>query len=442
VLLGKQIQVGLVVDSSLRGPSGLAVPTRELINGLVKLSNEDFRPVCLSLKRALKLSSKDIELIHVPHVTLGLKEKVSEAFSITHERLLITIHALGPAVMGNLFYYSKEDEDSDRARLEGDLQLLRQQHERLVKIITVSESMRQQIIDYLGIPREKIAVIYHGVDHSLFHPTENRNDIFGYLRNNYGLRDSPYILHVSHGYPLKNIPRMLRAYEESKEKGVRHQLVIVGPQPDAMRELAGKIDGVLLTGPLPHEELVNFYCCADFLLHPSLYESFSITILEAMACGTPIVTSNCFAMPEIAGGAALYVDPLDVDSISNAITRISGDMNLKNSLREIGLKRSELFSWERCAQEHLLLYHSLASERGRSTDLSIDKLAILNLLSIYDLRQDLQTAFPDGDKNLSSLINWAVEVQRGADQETFLLKPYEKWYKEHHKALDSISKRW
>jgi glycosyltransferase involved in cell wall biosynthesis len=206
---------------------------------------------------------------------------------------------------------------------------------RAVRILTVSEFTRGQIIEWSGVPGEKVCNVGCGVD-SVYCPEGD----------SYGL-PFRYLLCVSNRKRHKNEFRVVEAYAKAGLGG-EVRLVFTG---DSTTELAGCIERhrvtplVHFTGRVPEEKLPLLYRGAEALVFPSLYEGFGLPVLEAMACGVPVVTSNSTALPEVAGDAALLVEPTSVEEISEAMKRIVSDNSLRQRLRDKGLMRGVDFSW-------------------------------------------------------------------------------------------------
>ena len=220
---------------------------------------------------------------------------------------------------------------------------------RAIRILTVSEFTREQVIHWSGVSPQKVVNVGNGVE-STYRP---EGDVYGL--------PFPYLLSVSNRKPHKNEFRIVEAFAKAN-LAPRIHLVFTG-EPSAKlsrwiaaQQVRSRVDFV---GTVPEERLPSLYRGAQALVFPSLYEGFGIPILEAMACGTPVVTSNITAMPEIAGGAALVVDPRSVEQISRAIEQIVSETCCRQSLRDIGLARAARFSWERTAQTvHEVLWSS------------------------------------------------------------------------------------
>jgi glycosyltransferase involved in cell wall biosynthesis len=171
--------------------------------------------------------------------------------------------------------------------------------------------------------------------------------------------------------PAKNITRLLEAFkifkQDYKDKGIKceYKLVLAGKNgwlAAEYKQLAQDLeiaDCVIFTGYIIGDEIVALFSQADFFVMPSLYEGFGTTVLEAFATGTPAVVSGISSIPEIAGDAAEFVNPLDAKNIAEAMLKLAKDENLKQTLREKGKKQVEKFNWEKCAQETLAVYKSL-----------------------------------------------------------------------------------
>jgi glycosyltransferase involved in cell wall biosynthesis len=205
------------------------------------------------------------------------------------------------------------------------------------------------------------------VDHELFKPGDAeaaRVDVkaHGVVK--------PFVLFVSSLWPYKNCDGLLRAWALARPELGDRQLVVVGPGRDArymadLRSLVvdlGISDDVVFTGGVPLEETVSFYRAADCFVYPSFNETFGLPILEAMACGCPVVTANTSAMPETAGGAAVLCDPAQPASIAQAIVEAVGPAR---GLREAGLRRAGEFTWAATATSTLEVYREAAARRHR-----------------------------------------------------------------------------
>jgi len=207
--------------------------------------------------------------------------------------------------------------------------------QRALSILTVSEFTRMQIVEWSGVSTEKVLNVGCGVDPT-YQPAENY----------YGLQ-FPYLLCVSNRKRHKNEFRVVEAFARADIPTGMHLVFTGGPTA----ELTDCIEHLHITqrvyfaGVVRETELPSLYRGAEALVFPSLYEGFGLPILEAMGCGTPVVTANVTAMPEVAGGAALLVDPTSVEQIARAMEQIVSDTTLRQQLRHKGLPRAAEFSW-------------------------------------------------------------------------------------------------
>lgn len=150
------------------------------------------------------------------------------------------------------------------------------------------------------------------------------------------------------------------AHQKLRNKGINNILVVVGFRGWRSQEILESVeDGILFVENVSAEQMPYFYNCADLFVYPSLYEGFGLPVLEAMACGTPVAASRATSIPEVVGDAGLLFDPLNVDEITNTMWKILTDAELRQDLRNKGLERVKLFSWEKTARETLALYEDV-----------------------------------------------------------------------------------
>jgi len=229
------------------------------------------------------------------------------------------------------------------------------------KIIAVSHYTKKDIVDRYSIKPEKIEVIYSGIDERYKNVTTDKHD--SCLGDRYGL-ERRYILGIGRA-PRKNATKLIKAFSLFKHKD-DFDLVITGVSTDSImyKELYSlavqlNIEGSLkVLGYIPDSDFVHLYKSAECFVFPSLYEGFGLPMLEAMACGTPVITSNITALPEIGGDAAIYVDPYSEEQIAVAMDRIVENSVLRDTLIEKGYRRAQEFSWRKTAEETLQLYKS------------------------------------------------------------------------------------
>lgn len=232
---------------------------------------------------------------------------------------------------------------------------------RASRVIADSVATRQDLIKRLGLAPGKIVVVPLGVDHARFQPSvpaEAAQNVETML----GIRP-PYILSLGTVEPRKNLRTLLQAYAKLETNAP--PLVIAGAKgwgdtklPDLVQSL-GIGDRVKVLGYVPEETLPDLFSATQLFVYPSLYEGFGLPVLEAMACGAPVITSNVSSLPEVAGDAALLVDPESTDQLAGAIQRLIDDSGLRSELAQKGLARSASFTWEETARGTARVYTSV-----------------------------------------------------------------------------------
>jgi len=236
-------------------------------------------------------------------------------------------------------------------------------------IITVSEYSKRDIMRTLQIPEERIHVIGNAVDSTCRPISDGR--IIENVRERYGIGPK-YILYFGGFDVRKNVDRLLDAYAAlPPSTRDEYQLVIAGrllypghplyPDPRTRIRQLGLEDQVVVTGQIREQDKAPLYSAAALYLFPSLYEGFGMPVLEAMACGATVITSNLSALPEVAGDAARLVDPYDTQAITEAIGELLENETMRAELRERALARAQHFSWQRVAQQTLDVYTKLAA---------------------------------------------------------------------------------
>jgi glycosyltransferase involved in cell wall biosynthesis len=228
----------------------------------------------------------------------------------------------------------------------------------------VSECSRRDLVSHLGLDVDRVQVIPEGVD-ARFRPPVNDAWLQAVLARYIIKR--PYVLYVGGINARKNIARLFTAYAYLRERHPDVALVLGGKRQwqtdeiDATFRRLNLTDHVHFTGYVDDADLPALYTAAELFVFPSLYEGFGLPPLEAMACGTPVVTSNVSSLPEVVGDAALTVDPYDVGGLALAIERVLTDEKLQMELRRRGIERAAQFTWERAARETLAMYEAVLS---------------------------------------------------------------------------------
>jgi glycosyltransferase involved in cell wall biosynthesis len=273
-------------------------------------------------------------------------------------RSLVTIHDMA----------FRRHPETVRAKTKYMLKIgLHKSIERADRIITVSEFSKKEIAYYYNYPDDKIAVVYNGVDRNRFNPALDPSTL-DRVRGTYKIPKT-YILYFGTLEPRKNLERLIRAYALIKQRYRDFPvLVIAGGKGWLFKSIfetvtrMGLEKDILFTGYTNDSEKICLMQGALFFCFPSLYEGFGLPVLEAMACGTPVLSSNNSSLAEIAGNAALLVDPLSEESIAGGLERLFLDESLLEELRKKGLERVRDFSWSKASSALYALYKEVSGE--------------------------------------------------------------------------------
>lgn len=239
-------------------------------------------------------------------------------------------------------------------------------------IIAVSQSLRDDLRSTFSTDEDKITVINGGLDRRYFRKSENPSR---FVKSRFGI-DGPYVFFLGTLDPINNVMRLLEAFAKfknrwngSEKEKFPYRLVLSGKRGwlsgehrQAVKDF-GLSGDVVFTGYVSGEEAASLFQGSEFFIMPSLYEGFGTTVLEAMACGTPVIASRVSSLPEIAGDAAFFINPIDVDEIEHAMWDMSHDGAMREEFRRKGYTRAKNFGWDRVAKETLSLYLKTAGSR-------------------------------------------------------------------------------
>lgn len=293
------------------------------------------------------------DVYHAPHYVLPAGVRCPSVVTI-HD----CIHLMFPQYLPNRLAYAYARAQMWAAARRSDC------------ILTVSEASKRDILHLFNVPPEKIVVVYNAIDsHFSVTPSE---DAVARVRERYQL-DHKFVLYVGNIKPHKNLVRLIEAFDELRRSGQDDlKLLIIGDQISKLPALRRAVHRhklhkhVRFLGYVADDQLAILYRLASVFAFPSLYEGFGLPPLEAMASGTPVVTSNVSSMPEVVGDAAVLVNPYDVDAIVDGLRRVLTDPVLAAEMRRKGIERAREFSWERSVAQTWAVYQTVAGKSARA----------------------------------------------------------------------------
>jgi glycosyltransferase involved in cell wall biosynthesis len=291
-----------------------------------------------------QIIKKEIKQGYIKYITS--QELAYTIKSIKMDKTVVTCYDLIPWVY-----------DGNRSRLWKDIMIgLR----RADDIITISKFSKDEIIKYLNFPEDNIHIVYPAVDHSVYYENHNKE----ILDVNNIIHDHGIILYVGSETPRQNVPVLLNAFAILKKKIPGIKLVKIGESQSygARKNLHRLIkelelcDDIIFAGYVPEEDMPKWYNAADILVYPCDYAGFGLPPVEAMACGTPVITSNTTSLPEVVGDAGIMIDPHDFKLMADKMYEVLTDDKIMDQMISGGLKRAKLFNWDDSAKKTLEIY--------------------------------------------------------------------------------------
>jgi glycosyltransferase involved in cell wall biosynthesis len=358
------VRIGYDVTPLALNAAGERRYTGGLMHGLGRVEGVSISPLSLTTRSPAAVGQRlayqaAVEFLYYP-MLLGRQARQANVDLVHHPRALVpfelgldvpmvvTIHDVLALSMPQYF---------SAVIAQRFKRLARRSARRAARVLTDSDHSRGEIVEHLGVAPERVEVIPPGVE-ARFRPAEPSAE---WLNERFGI-DRPYILSVGTLEPRKNLAGVIAAFERCNGFGGEVALVVVGgrgwkmaPIDSALRRTTTRL---IATGYVEDEELVRLYAGATCFVFPSFGEGFGFPVLEAMACGTAVITSERTSIPEIAAGAAALVDPSSVEELAAAIDDVVRNAERRDELRRAGLERSRRFSWAACAERTAAVYRA------------------------------------------------------------------------------------
>jgi glycosyltransferase involved in cell wall biosynthesis len=300
------------------------------------------------------LAQLRVDLLHSPHYTMPLRAGIP---------VVVTFHDM------TFFLYPEYHTPVKRLFFPP---MIRQSAARAAALLAVSESTRQDAMRLLGIPPQKISTTHLGFDPQYLRVEDPAR--LEQVRQKYRL-PARFLLHVGTLEPRKNHPNLLKAFDIIAHSNPDIALVLVGGEGWNARQIDQQItelrhgERIFRLGYADHDDLPALYRLAEVFVYPSIYEGYGLPVLEAMACGTPTITSTVSSMPEIIGDAGITVPPDDPIELSAAMARLLGNKPLAAELTQKAQIRAREFTWGKTAEQTLIIYERILRERDRTVDL-------------------------------------------------------------------------
>jgi glycosyltransferase involved in cell wall biosynthesis len=377
---GYDVQVRIGIDARKLHDFGIGTYIRNLLRQLARLDHQtEFVLLCRpddvpsrashgEKLRPVAETSRNYSILEQIRIPLALKREGVTLFHAPHYVLPPLVPCRSVVTIHDCIHLMFPQYLPNRLALGYARASIFAAARRATRVLTVSESSKRDILRFVDIKPDKIDVIYNAYD--LQFTVEPREEDVSRVRERFQLQDE-FVLYAGNVKPHKNLERLIEAFHLVRRRGLDHlKLVLIGDEISRYAALRRAVHRhqlhkyVRFLGYLPEETLAVMYRLAGVFVFPSLYEGFGLPPLEAMASGTPVVTSNVSSLPEVAGDAAVLVDPYDPNAIANGIYQVLTDSEFRRDLRARGTARARQFSWEQSVRRVREIYGEVGEARA------------------------------------------------------------------------------
>jgi glycosyltransferase involved in cell wall biosynthesis len=423
------MRIGVVIDWNIHASSLMRI-NQNMFRELGKLMNEK-QTFTITALRKDTLGIGDInqhyDCIHIPNMG-GYAFPTDKMLS--SKNIILGPSGIDEVIYGEEVFFDKSLWKRHEPLIKKEISRWPKNIDKISAVHVVAKSELNEMNQYLKIPKNKMTIIPHGVNHSLFKLPKNKSEIRKTILEKFKLDVGPYFIHVSEiNYARKNLFRILGAFEKSR-KQIPQKLILVGKMLPQITKKIKAYKDVITLGYVSDDELVSLIQGSDAIVLPSIHEGFGMPLLESMACGVPSITMNNHAPPEVVEDSGLLVDSHEIDDISMKMIEINQNDLLKN-LSEKAFLLSQKYSWANHAKQVLSLYSKhIVSKQNWNFDYSYDVAAYRTLTTVIEL-------FAEKKKDILSqsllnfdypkIISWAIKYGLTMPHCKDFLLPFKDW---------------
>ena len=424
------MRIGIVIDWNVHASSLMGIASN-MFRELGKIMNET-QTFTITALRQDDLGVGDInqhyDCINIPN--MGGYAFPSDK-TLFCKNLILGPSGIDEVIYGEEVFFDKSLWNRHKPLMKKEVSRWHKHIDKISAVHVVTKSELDEMYQYLKIPKDKMTIIPHGVNHDIFKPAENKLKTRKTVLGKFDLSDQSYFIHISEiNYARKNLFRILDAFKKAREQKIPQKLILVGKTLPLISKKIKKYKDVIQLGFVPEDDLISLIQGSDAMILPSIHEGFGLPLLEAMACSVPSITMNKHAPPEVVGDSGLLVDPYIVADITAMMVKINKNNILKiKSARAYEL--SQKYSWEKHTTQILALYSKFTSP-------SKDWNFYYNFeLAAYRTLATIVALFAEEKKDILSqsmlnfdykkIIEWSTEYGLVMPQTREFLLPFKDW---------------
>jgi glycosyltransferase involved in cell wall biosynthesis len=424
------MRIGVVIDWNIHASSLMRI-NHNMFHELGKLMNKK-QTFTITALRKDTLGIGDInqhyDCIHIPN--MGGYAFPSDKM-LSNKNIILGPSGIDEVIYGEEVFFDKSLWKIHEPLIKKEISRWPKHIEKISAVHVVTKSELNEMNQYLKIPKDKMTIIPHGVNHDNFKPSIDKFQTRKMILEKFKLKDKPYFIHVSEiNFARKNLFRMLDAFKKAKEKQIPQKLILVGKVLPSISKKIKEYDNIISLGFVSDDELISLMQGSDAIVLPSIHEGFGMPLLEAMACGIPSITMNNHAPPEVVGDSGLLVNSHSIDDIATKMIQINQNGVLK-ILSEQATLISKNYSWERHAKEILSLYSkSTKINKNWNFSESYDVAVYRTLTTLVELfATDKKDILTQSLLNFDypKIISWAIEYGLLLPQCKDFLSPFKDW---------------